>query len=117
MEQIDHTKNITPGVNILVCDAKMDNMEKEIKRIDQVTTKRLDSHSQEIDEITKINLESSILLKQIMERAAEKENENVTPTKPWYESDVGMFVIKSIVVMIFCILGVAIGINVLPLLQ
>lgn len=102
---------------------KIQNAEKTISAVDGVNTKRLDAHSEEIKQLSKLSIEVAGSNKQLIamidlltknletqeRRIIKLEDRAAEPKKAWYESDIGKWVIKASVIIFFLILAAAVG--------
>lgn len=106
----------------------LDTNEKYIEAVEDVSTKRLDAHAAELKELTKINIDLVATQKQIADLLKAQDNRlkaledkvnapAPAPKKPWYDSDIGKWLIKAGVVIFVIILLAAIGTNAIDKLK
>lgn len=95
-----------------LCDEKMKNMTRTIEEFKLATEKQFNMYGEDILYFKKISSQNEAIL-ELLEKIITKEESTNERNVAWYETAIGEFIIKSIVYMIFIILGCAIGINVL----
>lgn len=119
---IENEKGSVAKETCKVCREGLLNQLKENKEyisdVEAVSTKRLDAHADEIKELSRVSIELAATQKQLAQilesqekrlRAIEDKLFAPQPKKPWYESDIGKFAIKSAIIIAILVLAAAIG--------
>lgn len=104
-----------------VCQARMEKTDEK----EETNTQRLNAHSVEIKQLTRIADQLTQLMnintkqaEAFAQRLEEVEKRIPVETKkPWYESDTGKLLIRAGVVLIFLLLAAAIGRGFIEALQ
>jgi cytochrome c-type biogenesis protein CcmH/NrfG len=97
-----------------LCNERHENIKKEQDR----TERRLNGHSNELKELSKL-VYSVIAIQEQQAKTQELLLQNLQALTPkndvkkkvWYESDIGKFLIKSGVALLFLVIIAAIGLN------
>jgi hypothetical protein len=81
--------------------------------------KRLNEHGTSIDDLTTISAKLTLIV-EMQGKTIEEHTKQIfaaAQVKPWYESDLGKYIVKSFIALLFILLGAAIGLNALDTLQ
>lgn len=81
--------------------------------------KRLNDHGRNIDELASISAKLTIIVENQGKTLDDhgKRIASLEKSKPWYESDIGKYMVKAGIWLIFIIVAAAIGLNAMDALK
>lgn len=102
-------------MNDEACKITHENITKDQER----TEKRLNEHSSSIDQLTSISDKLTTLVESHGKQIERHEDRilSLEKVKPWYESDIGKYVIKAAIWLLVAVVAAAIGLNALDTLK
>lgn len=97
------------------CKLMMNNTKEEAAR----SERRLNEHSQNLDELANISSKLTLLVEQQSKTIEDhaKRILDLEKSKPWYETEIGKYIIKAGIWLLFIIVAAAIGLNALDTLN
>jgi hypothetical protein len=89
-----------------------------IKQLDRDET-RLNDHSKSIDILTSISDRLTVIVEGQTKTLEEHSKRllDLEKSKPWYDTEIGKYVIKAAILLLFLVVAAAVGLNALDTLK